>query len=239
MASRKQEKERLRAERLRREAADRERAERARRLKRHVSAVVGAAVLGLGVLFALNASGGGSASTQAKNGGGAGEFVFAVGNPGPGEKAPPIRLPSTSGGTVDLADLRGQRVLLYFQEGIMCQPCWDQIVDLEKQPQKLKALGIDTMVSITTDPLDHLEQKVADQGISTPVLSDPDLSVSVAWETNQYGMMGTSHNGHSFIVVGPDGTIEHRADYGGEPNYTMYVPVENLVADLRKGLRES
>lgn len=121
----------------------------------------------------------------------------------------------------------------------MCQPCWDQIVDLEKQPQKLEALGIDTMVSITTDPLDQLQQKVADEGLSTPVLSDPDLSVSVVWETNQYGMMGTSHNGHSFIVVGPDGTIEHRADYGGEPNYTMYVPVQTLLADLRKGLRES
>jgi peroxiredoxin Q/BCP len=36
--------------------------------------------------------------------------------------------------------------------------------------------------------------------------------------------------------VGPDGEIRWRADYGGSPNYTMYVPVANLVADLRAGL---
>lgn len=239
MADPKQERERIRAERLARAQADRERGERAHKLKIQLGAVLAAAVVGLGVLFALNSSGGSSASTEAKGGGGAGEFAFAVGDPGPGEKAPPIRLQSTTGETFDLSAFRGKRVLLYFQEGIMCQPCWDQIVDLEKQPDKLAALGIDEMVSITTDPLDQLEQKVADEGITTPVLSDPDLSVSVAYSANQYGMMGESRDGHSFIVVGPDGTIEHRADYGGAPNFTMYVPVENLLADLRKGLRAS
>lgn len=128
-------------------------------------------------------------------------------------------------------------MLLYFQEGLGCQPCWDQIKDLEKQPEKLRALGIDEMVSITTNDLDNLRQKARDEDIATPVLADPDLAVSEAYAANQYGMMGTSADGHSFIVVGPDGKIRHRADYGGAPNYTMYVPVENLVADMREGLR--
>jgi peroxiredoxin Q/BCP len=48
-------------------------------------------------------------------------------------------------------------------------------------------------------------------------------------------MMGTSANGHSFIVVGPDGKIERRLDYGGAPDYTMYVPLPTLLADLRGG----
>ncbi len=92
------------------------------------------------------------------------------------------------------------------------------------------------MVSITSDPLDAIRQKVADERIATPVLSDPDLRVSQTYHANQYGMMGQSRDGHTFIVVGPDGRIRWRADYGGSPNYTMFVPSQNLLADLRKGL---
>lgn len=118
----------------------------------------------------------------------------------------------------------------------MCQPCWDQITDMEAQWGKFEELGIDRAVSITNDPLNALEQKVESEGISTPVLSDLDLAVSKTYDANSYGMMGGSRNGHTFIVVGPEGEIKWRADYGGPPDYTMYVPVENLLADMRQGL---
>ncbi|MGH2532281.1 MAG: peroxiredoxin family protein [Thermomicrobiales bacterium] len=189
--------------------------------------IVGLAILALGAIYYLN-----SATNQG------GKYAFQVGEPGPEEVAPPIQLPATDGSTFDLASLRGQTVLLFFQEGLMCQPCWDQITDIEAERDEFQALGIDTIVSITTDPLDALRQKVADEQISIPVLSDPDLRVSTTYEANQYGMMGTSHDGHSFILVDEDGTITWRADYGGEPNYTMYVPVDRLIADIRKGLNE-
>ncbi len=68
------------------------------------------------------------------------------------------------------------------------------------------------------------------------MLSDPNLAVSKTYDANKYGMMGGSHNGHTFIVVGPDGEIKWRADYGGAPDYTMYVPVPDLLADMREGL---
>ena len=77
-----------------------------------------------------------------------------------------------------------------------------------------------------------------DEGISTPVLSDPNLAVSKTYDTNSYGMMGGSTNGHTFIVVGPDGEIKWRADYGGAPDYTMYVPAPDLLADMRVGLEK-
>ncbi len=239
MAGRKQEKAQAREARLRREQ-ERERAKRARKLGIQATSVAVAAVAVLGVLFAVNSRGGGSSasSRSAEGGGEAGQFRFDVGEPGPGGKAPDIRLASTKGGTFDLAERRGKTVLLYFQEGLMCQPCWDQIVDLEKD-DGLGKLGIDEMVSITTDELGQIRQKVEDEGIEAPVLSDPDLSVSKAYAANQYGMMGDSRDGHSFVVVGLDGRIRHRADYGGAPDFTMYVPVKNLLADLRKGLRES
>ena len=193
-----------------------------------VAVAIGAAVVVLGVIFF---------SYNLNNSGGqAGKYPFAVGRPGPGEMAPPIALSSTAGGTFNLAALHGKTVLLYFQEGLTCQPCWDQLKDIQAQKSAFTALGIDQIVSITTDPLNQLKQKVADQGITIPVLSDPSLAISQAYAANQYGMMGTSRDGHTFIVVGPDGRILWRADYGGPPNYTMYVPVSNLLADLRKGL---
>ena len=236
MASRRELKAQARADRQRLERERAERARRARQLRLRLGALLAAAVVALAAVFVINNSTGEGGSGSGGRGK-AGEFAFAVGDPGPGQKAPVFRLPSTNGGSFDLARQRGKRVLLYFQEGIMCQPCWDQIVDLEKQQRKLEALGIDAMVSITTDSLDQLKQKQADDGFSTPVLSDPDLRVSVAYSANQYGMMGTSRDGHSIIVVGPDGRIEHRADYGGPPDHTMYVPPANLLADIRKGLR--
>jgi peroxiredoxin len=97
-------------------------------------------------------------------------------------------------------------------------------------------LGIDEMVSVTVDPLKLLRQKVADEGIDTPVLSDPKVSLGESYSANQDGMMGTSTYGHSFVVVGPGGEIRWRADYGGAPDHTMYVAVPDLLEDLREGL---
>lgn len=188
-------------------------------LSRKAIVITGAALLALAAIYWSN--------TQSA----AGKYSFQVGAPGPGQMAPPIRL-----GTFDLAALRGKTVLLYFQEGVMCQPCWDQIKDVENNLGEFRGLGIDQIVSITTDPADVLQKKSAAEGLDTPVLSDPDLSVSRAYNTNKYGMMGDSHNGHSFILVGPDGRIQWRADYGGAPDFTMFLPAANLVADLQRGL---
>jgi hypothetical protein len=38
------------------------------------------------------------------------------------------------------------------------------------------------------------------------------------------------------IVVGPDGRIQWRADFGGAPDYTMFVPARYLLADIQRGL---
>jgi peroxiredoxin len=238
MATRAAQKQRRRQQRLRHQAELAARARRARRLQIAVAGTVLAALVALAAIFALGA-GSGPRSSAPGQPAGAGEYAYAVGDPGPGQAAPPLRLPSTTGGAFDLARQRGKTTLLYFQEGIGCQPCWDQIKDLERQPGKLRALGIDQMVSITGNDLDQLRQKANDENLRTPVLADPGLRVSATYAANQYGMMGDTANGHSFIVVGPKGKIGFRADYGGAPNYTMYVPVDNLVADLKQGMRDA
>ncbi|WP_449406876.1 peroxiredoxin family protein [Microbacterium maritypicum] len=160
---------------------------------------------------------------------------YAVGSPGPGEEAPAFSLPSTTGLTVNLDDYRGQTVLLYFHEGLGCQPCWDQIRDLEESQPQLKAAGIDQLLTITSGPVNLISQKMTDDKLNAIALADTKLDVSRTYEANQYGMMGDSRNGHSFILVGPDGRIQWRADYGGSPNYTMYVAVDKILSDLDGG----
>ena len=169
----------------------------------------------------------------------AGKAAYQIGQPAQGQAAPAFTLPASTGQNVSLSSYRGKNVLLFFQEGIGCQPCWDQIRDLEKDQAKLHQAGIDAVLSITSSPADLVTQKTKDDHLSTPVLSDADLSVSRAYHANSYGMMGDSRDGHSFMLVGPDGIIRWRADYGGAPNYTMYLPVDRMLSDMRTMMGDS
>jgi len=210
-------------------------AQRAERRRSLVNGAVGVlvAVLVVGGLFLLYRSSQGGSPTA--NGGGTGKYVYQVGAPGPGERAIDFILPSTKGGQVSLAGLRGKTVLTYWHEGLGCQPCWDQIRDVEKDMAKLKAAGIDEFLSITSGPAQLIAQKMTDERLQSVALADSDLAVSKQYAMNQYGMMGDSRDGHTFLLVGPNGKILWRADYGGAPNYTMYVPVDRLLADMKAG----
>jgi peroxiredoxin len=165
----------------------------------------------------------------------AGAYPYQVGSPASGQAAPGFSLAASTGGTISLPQFRGKTVLLFFQEGLTCQPCWDQITDLQKHAAQLKAAGIDQVVSVTSDPVGAITTKAHDMGLTIPVLSDPDLAISQQYHANSYGMMGASRDGHTFILVGPDGTIRWRADYGGAPKYVMFLPTSSLLADIRAG----
>jgi peroxiredoxin len=190
-----------------------------------MTAVIG--IVAVVVLYLVFVSSPGTTQTSVGSG-----YAHVSGKPGVGSLAPAFTLASSKGGEISLADYRGRSVLLYLQEGLSCQPCWDQIGDLEHHQSALAAAGIDAVVSITTDPAPLIAQKTADERLTTPVLSDPTMAVSQAYDANQYGMMGTMRDGHSFVLVGPDGRIRWRADYGGAPKYTMFLPTEKMLADL-------
>ncbi|HEX9549396.1 MAG TPA: redoxin domain-containing protein, partial [Acidimicrobiales bacterium] len=208
-------------------AAQQEEAHRQARQRILVRVAIGAAAVGV-VLFLIFRSTAGKRTNGGSN-------AYQTGQPAAGA-APAIDLASSAGGRFDLSAQRGRTVLLYFQEGVGCEPCWTQIRDIERSWSRFQALGVDEMVSITGNPLSDIRTKVADEGLQTPVLADPDLAVSKSYHANQYGMMGTSADGHTFILVGPDGTIRWRGDYGGAPNYTMYVPINQLTANLQAGM---
>lgn len=164
---------------------------------------------------------------------------YAVGDPGVGAQAPDFELANATGAPFKLSDRRGKEVLLYFHEGLMCAPCWKQVDDVQADMAKFTALGIDEVVAISIDPLAAQQQRAATRGISMTVLADADRAVSAQYDALSYGMMGGSTPGHTFILVGADGLIRWRADYGAPPDFTMYVPNGTLLAELRKVLGTS
>lgn len=200
------------------------------------------AVLALGAFWLVNQSslsgksGNNLQPATSATGGQTGRFPFKVAKPGPGDMAPPIRLTSTQGIPVDLEAMRGKTVMLYFQEGLMCEACWEQLKAIEANFSQFRAVGIDALVTVTTDPPDLLARKVRGERLFMPVLADPSVAVSQAYRANGDGMMGARYDAHTFVIVGRDGRIRWRADYGGSPTYNMYVPVPDLLADIKRGL---
>lgn len=201
-----------------------------------VAVIVVVAVIVLFAIYKSNSSGAAGAGDR-----------YDVGSPGIGAVAPDFLLPdvtapAAAGGapaTKRLSEYRGKTVLLYFHEGLGCQPCWDQIRDLQNDPAALRAMGVDQLLTITSGPLDLVAQQMHDGGLTEPALVDSDLRVSTQYQANRYGMMGTSRDGHTFVLVGPDGKIDWRADYGGPPKFTMYVAPQQLASDLGAGRQGS
>src|SRR6266851_2773152 len=99
----------------------------------------------------------------------AGAYPYQAGTPGLGQAAPGFTLAASSGGQVSLSQYRGKSVLLFFQEGLTCQPCWDQIADLQRHAPQLRAEGIGQVLSVTTDPVGAITRKTRDMGLTIPV----------------------------------------------------------------------
>ena len=200
----------------------------ARRSRLPVPLIVG--IVGIGVLVV------GIAAFNSLNGGGQHAVAYEVGRPGPGDPAPDFTLTGADGGAFHFADLRGKQVLLYFHEGLGCDPCWRQIDAITADIARFRSLGIDQVIAISADPAAAQAQRARRTGITMPTLADPDRAVCGAYGTLAYGMMNGALPGHTFILVGPDGKIRWRADYGGAPNYTMFVADDTLLSELRRAL---
>jgi peroxiredoxin len=187
-------------------------------------------IVGVGVLVV------GIAAYNTLSGNRSAALPYDVGRPGPGDTAPDFTLTAADGTAFHFADMRGKQVLLYFHEGLGCGPCWQQIDAIQADLAKFKGLGVDQVVAVSTDPAAAQAQRAVRTGITLPTLADPDRSVSGAYGTLAYGMMNGALPGHTFILVGADGKIRWRADYGGAPNYTMFVADDTLLAELRRAL---
>ncbi|MGH9878052.1 MAG: redoxin domain-containing protein, partial [Nitrososphaerales archaeon] len=178
--------------------------------------------------------------------------------------APAFTLPSTKG-EISLSDYAGKKnVLLYFQEGVMCAPCWEQTKDIQKVYDRFQELDVEVL-TITVDPMNALQKASARLGITLPVLEDADLKVSTAYDVLKNSMHPGSRPGHTFVLIDKDGNMLWKKEYFiasgstkmtmdmngqpmtmdmggmdmGTPDSVMYVPVDELLAELNKVLPDS
>lgn len=155
-----------------------------------------------------------------------------------GRAAPIFSLPiaNQNGGTFSLASERGQaNVLLFFNEGIACGGCLDQMAGLDSDWQSFQSLHV-RVVSITGDTASELSSWASSTGVEhTPVLADPSLGVCNEYDTTSaaVSMMPGQAPGHTFILVNMTGVIVWRADYGPQ---TMYVSESQILQSVQAAL---
>ncbi|HHW83635.1 MAG TPA: peroxiredoxin [Actinomycetales bacterium] len=157
-----------------------------------------------------------------------------------GDAAPTFELEAVLGdrerGLVNLMDqLRkveedgGKGVVVYFYPEASTPGCTAEACDFRDSLEDLQGAGY-RVVGISPDDLDKIEKFHEDEGLTFPLASDPDNTVST--EFNVYGehnVMGHKKVGviRSTFVVGTDGTLTYV-----KRNHTA----KGFVARLKKEL---
>lgn len=127
----------------------------------------------------------------------------------PGDPAPSFTLPNADGGTTSLADFAGRQLIVFFYPAAMTPGCTKQACDFRDSLAALQSAGY-AVVGISPDPVAKLEKFVARDGLTYPLLSDPDHSVAeayAAWgEKKNYGK---TYQGliRSTIVIDGEGKV--------------------------------
>jgi peroxiredoxin Q/BCP len=147
----------------------------------------------------------------------------------PGDRAPDFTLTDDTGRDVALADLLGRRLVLYVYPAAMTPGCTTQACDFRDSLQALHAAGID-VVGVSPDSPAKLAKFRAKEGLTFPLLSDPDRTMLEAYGAfGEKKLYGKTVQGviRSTFVLAPDGTVE-QAQYN--------VRATGHVAKLRREL---
>lgn len=156
---------------------------------------------------------------------------------------PDFTLPATTGGTVTLSDFRGKNnVLLYFHEGLSCQPCWEQIPELERALPEFEKMNV-ALLSVALDPVDQWKETIDHYKIKTPILSYTDARTEQDYNLLPFSMGMGRRAGHTFVLIGTDGTIKWRRDYWPARGHmvaggTMFVEAQYIVEAVKKALNQ-
>lgn len=125
-----------------------------------------------------------------------------------GDTAPAFSLPDADGNTVSLSDYRGRKVIVYFYPAASTPGCTKQACDFRDNLAELNDAGLD-VVGISPDKPEKLAKFRDKEGLTFPLLSDPDRSVLTAWAYGEKTMYGKTVQGviRSTFLVDEDGKI--------------------------------
>jgi peroxiredoxin Q/BCP len=147
----------------------------------------------------------------------------------PGDRAPDFTLPTDTGETVTLSDLRGTKVIVYFYPAAMTPGCTKQACDFTDSLDSLRTQGYEVL-GISPDKPEKLAKFRERDALTITLLADEDKSVMKAWgaygEKKLYGKVVEGVI-RSTLVIDEDGRVEV-AQYN--------VKATGHVAKLRKDL---
>jgi peroxiredoxin Q/BCP len=147
----------------------------------------------------------------------------------PGDTAPDFSLTDADGKDVSLADLRGQKVVVYFYPAAMTPGCTTQACDFRDNLNSLTSAGY-SVLGISPDKPEKLAKFRERDAVNFPLLSDPSKATLDAYgafgEKMMYGKKVTGVIRSTF-VVDEDGRIQ-LAQYN--------VKAKGHVAKLRRDL---
>ncbi|MBE8520297.1 thioredoxin-dependent thiol peroxidase [Amycolatopsis sp. H6(2020)] len=129
----------------------------------------------------------------------------------PGDEAPDFTLPDSEGKEVSLRDFRGRSVVVYFYPAASTPGCTKQACDFRDNLAELNDAGYQ-IIGISPDTQAKLAKFVSNEGLTFPLLGDPEKTVIEAWgaygEKKNYGKtyLGVIR---STLVVDPEGKIAH------------------------------
>ena len=146
-----------------------------------------------------------------------------------GEAAPDFSLPTDSGATLSLRDLRGSKVILYAYPAAMTPGCTKQACDFRDSLGSLQAAGY-KVVGTSPDKPEQLAKFRERDALTFPLVSDTDKKVLTA-----YGAFGEKQNYGKTVM----GVIRSTfvIDEKGRVEKAMYnVKAAGHVAKLRRDL---
>jgi cytochrome c biogenesis protein CcmG/thiol:disulfide interchange protein DsbE len=127
-----------------------------------------------------------------------------------GKQAPDFELPLLDGGgTIRLADLRGQLVVVNFWAS-WCAPCKDEHPDLQAAWTRYRDRGTVILGVMYQDSAEGARDYLEELGGDWPILQDPGARAAI-----DYGVFGVPET----VFIGPDGIVAHKVV--GEVNYAQ------------------
>lgn len=129
----------------------------------------------------------------------------------PGDVAPDFTLPDDTGTPVHLADLRGQKVIVYFYPAAMTPGCTTQACDFTAATKDFTKDGY-AVLGVSPDKPAKLATFRERDHLSFPLLSDPDKEVLTAWGAfGEKKLYGKTVEGviRSTVVLDEQGVVSH------------------------------
>ena len=125
--------------------------------------------------------------------------------PQTGARAPAIKLTSDQGQPVSLADFRGKWVILYFYPKDFTGGCTLEAHNFQRDLDKYQQRNA-VIVGVSVDSADSHKQFCAKEGLNFRLLSDPDATVSTAYNSvMEYN--GAKLSSRNTFLIDPQGNI--------------------------------